>query len=95
MTYRFQQPQVTQAVAIGAASVASTNPFGAQTWAIRVVATGNCHINIGQAPVATATSAYVAANQKPEYIRVNPGDKIAVIQDGSATGNVFVTELSQ
>lgn len=95
MTYRFQQPQVTQAIALGAASVASANPFGAQTWAIRVVATGNCHIDIGKAPVATATSALVAASQKAEYIKVCPGDKIAVIQDGTATGNLFVTELSQ
>ena len=172
MTYRFQQPQVTQQLALGAASVAS-NAFGPQTWAIRVVATGNCHINIGPAgaqatatatetagavtavnvtnggsyttpptvtfsgggattqatgtavltngvvtsitintggagytsnptvtlsapgPVATATNAFVAANQKPEYIRVSPGDKIAVIQDGSATGDLYVTELSQ
>jgi len=95
MTYRFQQPQATQALALGAASVASTNAFGAQTWAIRVVSSGNCHIDIGQAPTATATSAYIAANQKPEYIKVNPGDKIAVIQDGSATGTLYVTELSQ
>lgn len=94
MTYRFQQPQVTQHLALGAASVAS-NAFGSQTWAIRVVAAGNCHIDIGAAPVATANSAYIAANQKPEYIKVNPGDKIAVIQDGSATGNLYITELSQ
>lgn len=95
MTYRFQQPQVTQVVALGAASVATTNPFGPQTWGIRVVTSGNCHIDIGKTPVATATTAYVAGNQKPEYIKVSPGDKIAVIQDGAATGNLFVTELSQ
>ena len=94
MTYRFQQPQVTQQIALGAASVAS-NAFGPQTWAIRVVATGNCHIDIGASPTASASTAYVAANQKPEYIRVSPGDKIAVIQDGSATGDLYVTELSQ
>lgn len=94
MTYRFQQPQVTQHLALGAASVAS-NAFGAQTWAIRVVSAGNCHIDIGQSPTATANTAYIAANQKPEYIKVNPGDKIAVIQDGSATGNIYITELSQ
>lgn len=94
MTYRFQQPQVTQQLALGAASVAS-NAFGAQTWAIRIVSSGNCHIDIGQAPVASATSAYIAANQKAEYIKVSPGDKIAVIQDGSATGDLYITELSQ
>lgn len=94
MTYRIQQPEVTQVLALGAASVAS-NAFGAQTWAIRVVSSGNCHFTLGTAPVATASKAYMAANQRPEYISVNPGDKIAVIQDGAATGNFYVTELSK
>lgn len=95
MTYRFQEPQVTQAVAIGAASAASTNAFGSQTWAIRLVATGDCHFTIGAAPTATASHAFMAGKQRPEYIKVLPGEKIAVIQDGTSTGTLYVTELSK
>lgn len=95
MTYRFQEPQVTQSVAIGAASAATTNPFGAQTWAIRIVATGDCHFTIGAAPTATASHAFLAGKQRAEYIKVLPGEKLAVIQDGTSTGTLYVTELSR
>jgi len=29
-----------------------------------------------------------------EVFKVNPGDKVAVIQDGSSTGNLNIQELS-
>lgn len=85
----------TQApLALGAASVASA-AFGAQTYAIRIVSSGNCHFAIGASPSASASSAYLAGNTKAEFIGVSPGQKIAVIQDGSATGNFYVTELTR
>lgn len=59
------------------------------------MATGNCHFVVGTAPTATASNAYMAANQRPEYIKVEPGQKLAVIQDGTSTGTVYVTELSK
>lgn len=88
------QSGTTQKIALGAASVAST-AFGKATYAIRVVATGNCHIETGPAPTATASSAYIAANQRGETFAVNPEEKIAVIQDASATGDLYVTELTR
>jgi hypothetical protein len=81
-------------VAIGAASVQSA-AVGAQTYAIRVVATGACHIETGPNPTATATSALIAANAHGEYFKVSPGDKVAVIQDGTATGNLNIVEMSK
>lgn len=81
-------------VAIGAASVQST-AVGAQTYAIRICATGACHIETGPNPVATATSALISANTYAEYFKVSPGDKVAVIQDGAATGNCNIVEMSR
>lgn len=87
-----------QVVAIGAASAKST-AFSSETYAIRVVADGKCHIRVGTDSVpgplaAVATDALVSANSQPEYIRVAPGEKLAVIQDGASTGNVSITELT-
>lgn len=83
-----------QNVAIGAASVQSA-AVGPQTHAIRIASTGSCHVETGPNPTATATSALIAANAKGEYFKVSPGDKIAVIQDGSSTGNCNIVELSR
>ena len=84
----------TQKLALGAASVASA-AFGAQTYAIRVVSTGACHIAFGSAPVATAGDALIASNVRGEFIGVTPGEKLAVIQEAAATGNLYITELSR
>ncbi|MDE2101734.1 MAG: hypothetical protein KGL39_31095 [Patescibacteria group bacterium] len=82
-----------QNVAIGAASVAST-AVGALTHAVQISALGNCHIRIGTAPVAVATDTLVKATDPPRVFACGPGDKVAVIQDGSATGNCNITELT-
>jgi hypothetical protein len=83
-----------QNVTIGAASVQST-AIGAQTHAIRIVATGACHIETGPNPTATASSALIPANQRGEVFKVSPGDKVAVIQDGASTGTLNIVELSR
>jgi hypothetical protein len=82
-----------QNLTIGAASVAST-AVGSQTYAIRVTATGNCHISIGQAPTATATNALIKATDVPEIIACSPGDKVAVIQDAASTGTLNIIEMT-
>ena len=91
----------TQKVAIGAASTAVTNPFGAQTRQIRITANQHCHYHVYD----TAGSATASASTDPllmepevEYLTVNPGQKISVIQaatDGvitAGTGTLWVTE---
>lgn len=88
-------PGSGQKVTLGDTSAATTNAFGAQTYAVRVAATGNCHVAFGKAPVAVATDALVAASQPGEVFKITPGDKMAVIKDGTATGNCNVVELSR
>ncbi len=79
------------ALAVGA-SVATTPAFGAQTYAVRIVSTGACHIEYNGTP--SSTTALVAANAPAEYLGVNPGATLSVIQDGSSTGTLHVTELT-
>ena len=82
-------------VAIGASSQQSA-AFGGQTYALRLVGTGACHYRVGKgSQTAVATDSLLSANQFPEYIGVNPGEQIAVIQDGSSTGNLNITELTR
>lgn len=82
-----------QNLAIGAASVASA-AVSTETYAVRITALGNCHIEIGAAPVATGASALVKATDGPQVLRCEPSDKVAVIQDGAATGNCNIVELT-
>lgn len=84
-------PSTNQTVAVGAASAAVTNPFGAYTTVVRLCSTTACHIALGANPTATASSIYLPANV-PWFIEVAPGQKVAVIQNAAA-GTLFVTEM--
>lgn len=86
-------PGTGQTLALGAASVASTALPANSFWA-RISATGNCHVAIGQAPVATANDMLVKATDPPVVLRVQPGEKIAVIQDAAATGNLNIIAVT-
>lgn len=92
----FRWKGVSDVIALGAASVQSA-VFGSQTREIRVSASGNCWINIGANPTAAATDnngIYLPANVV-DYLHVNPGERLAVIQDGAATGNLCVAEMTR
>lgn len=82
---------VAQEVAIGAGSVQSV-AVGANTRAVRLVATSAARVAIGPNPVAVATSTYLAAGC-PEYFMVSGADKIAVIQE-AAVGKLSITEVN-
>lgn len=87
--------EVSDYIAVGAASVQSA-VFGAQTREIRVVSTTACHINIGTSPTAAATDnngIYLPANVI-DYFHVNPGQRLAVIQDAVA-GTLSVAEMTR
>lgn len=86
-------PGTTQKLATSATAKAST-AFGAQTYAVRVVCTAACHIAFGPAPVATTSDAYLAPNNRGEFIGVTPGEMLSVVED-SAAGVLYVTELSR
>ena len=67
--------------------------FGAQTFAVRLVVTGNCHVEFGVAPTATGTSMLITPSNLGEPFTVNPGSKVAVIQDGASTGICNIVEI--
>lgn len=81
-----------QNVAIGAASVQNGTAFQASTQMLRLSAMGNCHIAIGTNPTASASSMLLKATDPATYVRIAQGEKVAVIQDGSSTGNLNISE---
>jgi len=75
-------------ISIGAASAPSA---AIQSKMVRLVATSDCHVAFGTNPTAVAdgTCLFLPAGI-PEYFVVNPGDKVAVIQDAAA-GSLFIS----
>jgi len=84
----------TQVFSVTNSSVAST-AFGASTTMVRIsCALGHCHFQIGTNPTASLTTSPMMPNNFSEIIRVNAGDKIAVIKDATVAASTFsVTEL--
>lgn len=76
-------PQAEQTIAIGTASATCADPFGADTYILRVHTDAICSVTIGPlaedaAQTATADNMRMAAGTT-EYFRVIPGDYISVI----------------
>ncbi len=65
---------------------------GANTQLLRLVATTNCHVQVGANPTAVAdgTCLYLPLGVV-QYVGCSAGDKVAAIQD-SGGGNLFITE---
>jgi hypothetical protein len=89
----------TQTVAFDG-SVAAANPFGSETYQLRLVADSACCFRVGDgAQTATASDPFLPANAV-EYVIVNPGQRIAAIKaatNGLVTataGTLWVTETS-
>ena len=87
------KPGTGQNLTLGAASVSST-VLGTGTYWVQVSATGNCHIRIGAAPTAVATDTLVKSSDPPRIYSCQPGDKVAVIQDGTSTGTLNICEVT-
>lgn len=85
-------PGVSQKLAFTGTSAAAATGFSANVSVVRLVATAACHVAFGTAPTAIAdgTCVYLPPNV-PHFFAVNPGDKVAAIQD-TAGGNLFITE---
>jgi hypothetical protein len=85
----------TQCFTVTTSSVQST-AFGANTTMIRLACTqGHCHFAIGASPTANLTTSPIIPTNEIEYIKVLPGQKIAVIKDAAiTTSTVSVTELT-
>jgi hypothetical protein len=82
---------IVQKVDYTAASALSS-AFGPQTYGVRVVATTDCHVKIGDGAVTATTSETYLPAEFPEYFTVTPGQKIAVVRS-AVDGSLFVTEL--
>jgi len=88
-----------QAVPYTASSAQATNPFGPQTFHIRVVANSDCHVKVGIGSVTATTSDLFLPASVVDYLMVTPGETIAAIEaatNGLVTataGTLNVTEL--
>ena len=75
------------------ASSAASAAFGSQTYKVRLLATTDCRVRIGDGtPTAVAADTYLPA-LSVEYFTVTPGQKVAAIRQ-SADGTLNVTEIS-
>ena len=101
MSHRMKQPSsrpaVTQTIAFDG-SVGATNPFGGQSYQIRLSANAACNYRIGDgAQTATAADPFLPANVI-EYVEVTPGQRIAALKaatNGLVTataGTLWITE---
>jgi hypothetical protein len=82
-------PGSSQRLAVGSSSVQSTS-MGETTGLVRLSASTDCYIAFGTNPTATNASLYLPAGMV-EYIGINPGEKIAVLQV-SAAGFLNIVE---
>lgn len=77
------------AVATTSTSAASS-VFGSQTYQIRIASSAACFYKVGDGtPTAAATDVYLPANTI-EYVKVTPGQKVAVFS--ATVQTVSVTE---
>ncbi len=79
-----------EVIVIGAASVQGAL-FARTARALRIAPDGNIHYEVGTNPTADANSPYLGAGAV-EDVRIKFGERIAIIRDASATGNVTLTE---
>jgi hypothetical protein len=81
-----------QNASYSASSAAISNPIGPQTYKVRLLATTDCFVRIGDGtPAATASDTYLPA-LSAEYFTITPGQKVAAIRV-SADGTLNVTEI--
>lgn len=86
-----------QNVTIGAASAVTPTPAPTGVFGVRLslVSTGSCHVSLGIAPVALATDLLLKGSDPARDFAIQPGEKVAAIQDGASTGTLNVVWLTQ
>tara|TARA_R110002020_G_scaffold263918_1_gene478659 strand:+ start:2812 stop:3108 length:297 start_codon:yes stop_codon:yes gene_type:complete len=90
----FGRPSTIHKLTSGSSSSATSNAFGNTTSVIMLVArTHGCHFKIGATPTASTSTSYLPKDEVI-YVKVSGGaDKIAVIREHNADGEVYATEL--
>src|SRR5262245_2147345 len=81
--------------------VTSTTAFSSQTYWIQICATGvetattGVRYNVGEAATVTAnsSSALLPLNWV-QQVKVSPGQRLAAVSQGGATGTLSITELA-
>src|SRR5262249_8798385 len=92
------RPLAVQAVAF-ASSAQAANPFGPQTYQVRLCANAACHYRIGSGALTASTSDVFLPANFIEYVMGTPGESIAAIEAATnglvpaAAGTLNVTEL--
>jgi len=83
----------TQVMTVTASSVQST-AFAAGCTIIRLASASGAHLHfaVGSNPTASLTTSPMLPPNTVEYIKVNGGDKIAVIRGGTAV-DVSITQI--
>lgn len=79
---------------LAAASAAQSLPVGASTYLLRIACEKPTFVVVGSAPLAlvnSSTSLCIWA-EGVEFVACRPGDRVAVLRNGGANGDVFVTE---
>lgn len=80
--------------AVSFSTSTQSTAVSAQTDVVRLVATTDCHVQIGTNPTATTSSAFLPAGVV-EYVGIKGGDKVAAIQrSGGSAGVLYVTECA-
>jgi hypothetical protein len=84
----------SQDITTSGTSATLTNPFGTQTYQVKLSATAAVRYRAVEAAgsTAVATDTLLPTNWV-DYIAVSPGQKIAAIQDAAA-GKLNITEMS-
>lgn len=81
----------TQSVAFTGTAGTISTAIGQGVYHVRVMVTGDAHIQIGASPTATTSHLPIAANSA-EIMMINPGEKVSAIQQsGGSGGTLYVT----
>jgi hypothetical protein len=87
-------PSTTQKASFTASSARITNAVGDYINVVRLIATQDCFVKIGQGSISATTSDTFLKASVAEYFRCHPGEKVAAIRL-SADGDLYVTEMTQ
>lgn len=92
------KPVTGQNLTIGA-SVVTSAAVGSQTYAVRLTATGNCHVQFGNASQTAPTAGnlqketLLKSTDYSQIFAIAPSSVIYVVQDGASTGTLQVQEM--
>jgi hypothetical protein len=89
------RPGTAQNIAFDNTSKQNGSAFGSATRVLRLRAlTADCYYTVGANPTAAADGSCVLLGQdEREFIRIEAGDKLAVIRAATTNGTLNITEM--